>query len=181
MKVVLLTSHQSSYNGESGHSHAFCSSFNDCDSYLVLYYVTAFTSLLVFFEWIFSDVTLLCNHRKRNISSQKSLIFSFEKCYAFCATPPLFSLGIFLVFRQRSLKSVNLPISSVSAVEFECYRLKPKWEVIESYRLRATSRHLSSSQPTTGTQCRITFILILISCRQADICFCFCFAQLALR
>ena len=34
----------------------------------------------------------------------------------------------------------------------------------------ATSRHLSDNQPTTGTQCRITFIL---SCRQADICFCF--------
>ena len=76
------------YNGGSGHSHAFYSSFNDCDSYLVLYYVIAFTSLLVFFEWIFSDVTLLCNHRKRNISSQKSALFYFEKCCAFCAIVP---------------------------------------------------------------------------------------------
>ena len=75
---------------------------------------------------------------------------------------PLFSqLGNIDSFHQRSSQSVDLPTSSASAVEFEWYRLSRSGKLLKVIVYGATSRHLFDNQPTTGTQCRIAFIVVL--------------------
>ena len=69
--------------------------------------------------------------------------------YSIFALPRLSSLGIFLVFRQRSLQSVDLPTSSVLAVEFECYRLSRSGKLLKVivYKLQADIFPTASRQP----------------------------------
>ena len=94
--------------------------------------------------------------------------------YSIFALPRLSSLGIFLVCRQRSLQSVDLPTASVSAVEFECYSKSRSGKLLKVivYELQADIFRTASQQPEPSAVLpssrswlvvdRPTFVLFLI-------------------
>ena len=61
-----------------------------------------------------------------------------------------------------SLQSVDLPKSSVSAVESEWYRLSRSGKLLKVIVYGATSRHLSDSQLTTGTSALLPSSLLVV-------------------